>query len=177
MSTEFGELVAKKYAAKLPADELKERISNFFKEQTMCTLATSQGDTPRATPLECFAEGLTLYIFADPGIKIKNIQANPRVSIAICNQLHPDWSGDNWKTHKAAQITGEATLLGPDDPENTRAVKEVIQWQSFVASLGWDISKLPRGWVIKVEPRKIEYSESALMSDGYAAKQVWEAST
>jgi len=30
--------------------------------------------------------------------------------------------------------------------------------------------------VIKVVPKKIEYSESALMSEGYAGKQVWEAS-
>lgn len=177
MSTELGELIAKKYTAKLPDDDLKERICNFFKEQTMCTLATSLGDTPRATPLECFAEGLTLYIFGDPGTKIKNIRANPKVSIAICNTLQPDWSGDNWKRHKAAQITGEATILEPDNPENIRAVKEVIRWQPFVAALGWDVSKLPRGLVIKVEPKVIEYHEDALMLEGYALKQIWQAPT
>ena len=55
---EYGELVAKKLTAKLPEDKLKERIATIFKEQTMCTIATASSDgQPRATPLECFAEG------------------------------------------------------------------------------------------------------------------------
>ena len=173
---EYGELVAKKLTAKLPEDKLKERISNFFKEQTMCTIATASSDgQPRATPLECFAEGMTLYIFADPGTKIENIKVNPKVSIAICNQLKPSWSGDNWKVHKAVKITGVARLLGPDDPENIRAMKEVIPWQEYVGALGWDISEPPKGLVIKVEPKKIEYTENGLMAEGYSSRQVWEA--
>jgi len=176
MSTEFGELVAKNYTAKLPDEEVRELISNFFKEQAMCTLVTCKENVPRATPLECFAEGMTLYISADPGTKVENIKANPMVAIAMCNQIHPDWSGDNWKAHKSIQLVGEATLLDPDDPENLRVKKEVIKWQAFVAALGWDTSKPGKGWVIKVEPKKIEYSESALMVEGYSSKQVWQAS-
>jgi len=177
MSTEFGETVAKNYTAKLPDEELKERIINFFKEQSMCTLATCKENIPRATPLECFADGLTLYISADPGTKVENVKANPMVAIAMCNQIHPDWSGDNWKTHKSIQLVGKATLLEPDDPENIRAKKEVIKWQAFVAALGWDTSQPRKGWVIKVEPKRIEYFEMALMLKGYAGKQVWQAST
>ena len=174
--SELGELIAKRLTAKLPQDKLKERISNFFKEQTMCTIATSSKEgQPRATPLECFAEGMTLYIFADPGTKIENIKVNPRVSISICNQLNPDWSGDKWKIHKAVQITGVATILEPDNPESIHARTEVIHWQEFVEALGWDISEPPKGLVVKVEPKKIEYSESALMVEGYSSKQVWEA--
>lgn len=177
--TEFGELIAKRLTAKLPEDKLKERINSIFKEQTMCTIATASADgQPRATPLECFADvtdGLTLYIFADPGTKIENIKVNPKVSIAICNQIKPSWKGDDWKKHKAAQITGVATILEPDNPESIHARKEVIHWQEFVGALGWDTSEPPKGLVIKVEPKKIEYSESALMLEGYSSKQVWEA--
>ncbi len=179
MSTEYGELMAKlmanKLTAKLPEDELKERISTLFKEQTMCTIVTVSSDgQPRATPLECFAEGMTLYIFADPGTKIENIKVNPKVSISICNQIKPSWKGDDWKTHKAVQIMGVATILEPDNPESIHARTEVIHWQEFVEALGWDISEPPKGLVVKVEPKKIEYSESALMLKGYARKQVWE---
>jgi len=175
MSTEFGEVVAKKLTKQLPKEEIGELISNFFKEQAMCTIATCKENIPRATPLECFAEGLMLYISADPGTKVENVKANQMVAIAMCNQIHPDWSGDNWKAHKSIQLVGKATLLEPNDPENLRAKKEVIKWQAFVAALGWDTSEPRRGWVIKVEPKRIEYFEMALMLRGYAGKQVWEA--
>ncbi len=174
--TEYGDLMMKKLTAKLPEDELKERIATMFKEQTMCTIATATSDDqPRATPLECFAEGMTVYIFADPGTKIENIKVNPKVSVAICNQLNPSWKGDDWKTHKAIKITGLATILGPDDPESIHARKEVIHWQEFVGALGWDTSEPPEGLVVKVVPTKIEYSASELMCEGYRTKQIWEA--
>jgi nitroimidazol reductase NimA-like FMN-containing flavoprotein (pyridoxamine 5'-phosphate oxidase superfamily) len=178
MTTELGRLVAKRYTAKLPDDKLKERICNFLKGQTMCTLATSLGDTPRATLLEYYSEGTTLYIGADPGTKIKNIQANEKVCIAIYNMVHPDWSGDDWKSIKAARITGEAMVLEPDDPESIRARKEIIQWQLFAKALGLDENEPPKGSrVIKVEAKEIDYYEFALMLEGYIARQVWQAST
>ena len=174
--TELGDLVAKKLSAKLSEEKLKERIATLFKEQTMCTIATASSDgQPRATPLECFADGMTLYIFADPGTKIANITVNPKVSISVCNQINPRWEGDGWKGIKAAQITGVATILQPDDPESLRARKEVIRWQEYVTALGKDTSKPPHGLVLKVVPSKIEYSESELMLQGYSVKQLWEA--
>ena len=174
--TELGDLRAKKLSAKLPEDKLKDRIATLFKEQTMCTIATASSDgQPRATPLECFADGMTLYIFADPGTKIENITVNPKVSISVCNQIKPRWKGDAWKEIKAAQITGVATILQPDDPESIRARKEVIQWQEFISALGRDTSEPPNGLVLKVVPSKIEYSESELMLKGYNSKQIWEA--
>ena len=174
--TELGDLMAKKLSAQLPEDKLKERIAILFKEQTMCTIATASSDgQPRATPLECFVDGMTFYIFADPGIKIANISANPKVSISICNQIKPRWKGDAWKGIKAAQITGVAIILQPDNPESIRARKEVIKWQEYVGALGKDTSEPPNGLVLKVVPSKIEYAESQLMLDGYSVKQIWEA--
>jgi len=176
MSTELGQLVAKKYTAKLPDDELKERILNFLKEQTMCVIATCKEDVPRATPLEYFSEGTTLYIAPDPGIKIVNIAANPRISVGIYNDVHPDWPGGAWKQIKGVQITGEAKLLIPDDPEYAHAMK-VYNWEPFFKALGWSLDEGPKpDRMIKVEAKKIEYSENALMLTGYARKQVWETS-
>jgi nitroimidazol reductase NimA-like FMN-containing flavoprotein (pyridoxamine 5'-phosphate oxidase superfamily) len=176
MSTELAQLVAKKYTAKLPDDELKERICNFLKEQTMCTLATCKEDVPRATPLEYFSEVTTLYIAPDPGTKIVNIAANPRISVGIFNEVNPDWPGGAWKRIKGVQITGEATLLTPDEPEYAHAMK-VYNWEPFLKALGRnkDDALKPKK-MIKVEAKKIEYSEFALMLKGYAGRQVWEAS-
>jgi len=140
----------------------------------MCTLATSQGDVPRATLLEYYSDGTTLYINGDPGIKLDNIKANPRVCIAIYNMVHPDWLSDDWRSIKAARITGEATVLELDDPESIRVRNEIIQWQPFAQALGRD--EPPKGSrVIKVEAREIEYYEFALMMEGYIARQNWQA--
>ena len=61
---------------------------------------------PRATPLEFFHEGLTIYIFSEPGGKIANIKRNPNVCAAIYQQplTHS-------KTQRSLQIWGEAKLL------------------------------------------------------------------
>ena len=176
MSTELGQLAAKGYTAKLPDNKLRERIYNFLKEQTMCTIATCKEDVPRATSLEYYSEGTTLYIAAEPGAKIENIRANPRISASIFNDVHPDWPGGAWKRTKGVQITGEATVLTPGDPEYTHAV-EVYQWEPFFKALGWSLDEGPKPErMIKVEAKKIEYIEFALLTKGYASKQVWEAS-
>jgi len=174
MSTELSELVAKRYTAKLPEDKLKERILNFLKEQTMCVIATCKDNVPRATPLEYFSEGTTLYIAPDPGTKLVNIAANPKVSIGIYNYVHPDWPAGDWKRTKGVQISGEAKLLTPDDPEYAHAI-EVYNWEPFFKALGRTLADGPKPErMIKVEAKKIEYREGALMLEGYASGQVWE---
>jgi nitroimidazol reductase NimA-like FMN-containing flavoprotein (pyridoxamine 5'-phosphate oxidase superfamily) len=74
--------------------------------RTSLVLATSYEDVPRATPLEFFHEGLTIYIFCEPGGKIANIKRNPNVCAAIYEQplTHS-------KTQKSLQLWGEADLL------------------------------------------------------------------
>jgi nitroimidazol reductase NimA-like FMN-containing flavoprotein (pyridoxamine 5'-phosphate oxidase superfamily) len=176
MTSELGELVAKKYTKKLPDDELKERILKLLKGQAMCVIATCKDDVPRATPLEYFSEGTTLYIAPDPGTKIVNIAANPRISVGIFNDVSPDWSAGDWKRTKGVQVTGEATLLTPNDPEYAHAM-EVYHWEPFLKALGRTKDDgLKPGNMIKVEAKKIEYREGALMLEGYASAQVWEAS-
>ncbi len=69
-------------------------------------LATSHQDAPRATPLEFFNEGLTLYIFGEGGGKIANIKRNPRVSAAIYQQPMK-----HNVVQKSLQIFGEASII------------------------------------------------------------------
>ena len=71
--------------------------------RTALVLATSHKDQPRATALEFFNEGLTLYILGVPGGKIANIKRNPRVSAFIYEQPM-----DHSKTQPSLQIFGTA---------------------------------------------------------------------
>lgn len=75
-------------------------------------LATSRNDMPRATPLEFFNEGLTLYIFGEGGGKTTNIKHNENVCAAIYEQpMHHD------VLQKSLQIFGKAQLISAKDNE------------------------------------------------------------
>ncbi len=69
-------------------------------------LATSYNDQPRATALEFFNEGLTLYILGGPGGKIANIRRNPKISAFIYEQPL-----DHKKIQPSLQIFGTAGLI------------------------------------------------------------------
>lgn len=69
-------------------------------------LATCANNVPRATVLEFFNEGMTLYIFAEPGGKIANIRRNAKVSAVIYEQPL-----DHGKFQKSLQLFGTAELI------------------------------------------------------------------
>jgi hypothetical protein len=69
-------------------------------------LATSAKNRPRATVLEFFNEGLTIYIWGEPGGKIANIKRNSNVSAVIYEQPL-----DHSKFQKSLQIFGKAELI------------------------------------------------------------------
>jgi nitroimidazol reductase NimA-like FMN-containing flavoprotein (pyridoxamine 5'-phosphate oxidase superfamily) len=74
--------------------------------RTALVLATSYKDNPRATALEFFHEGLTLYSLGGPGGKIANIRRNPRVSAFIYQQPM-----DHHVVQCSLQIFGTAELM------------------------------------------------------------------
>ncbi len=160
-------LVQAKVTKQMSKDELERHIAVFIKSHNMCVLCTASDNIPRATPIEYWADGTTLYITADPGTKRENIKVNPRVSVGI----HDPYVGS--LSAKGIQITGEATLLTDDNPEYDEAL--IMHRRERV---GQEIGAYkPRrgGTVIKVESKKIEYIDIALKMDGYDSRYVWEA--
>jgi len=89
-------------------------------------LATSYNDEPRATPLEFFHEGFTIYIFGEPGGKIANIKRNDRVCAAIYEQPM-----DHTRIQTSLQLWGKAELL---HIRNNRAgyMEKVVQWNMLM---------------------------------------------
>jgi hypothetical protein len=69
-------------------------------------LATSYNDTPRATVLEFFNEGLTIYIFGEPGGKIANLKRNPKASAVVYEQPL-----NHAKFQRSLQMFGSAELI------------------------------------------------------------------
>lgn len=69
-------------------------------------LATASDNQPRATALEFFHEGLSLYILGVPGGKIGNIRRNPSVSAFIYDQPM-----DHRVLQQSLQLFGTAELI------------------------------------------------------------------
>lgn len=88
-------------------------------------LATSSNDVPRATPLEYFNEGMTLYIIGEPGGKIANLKKNPNVSAAIYEQPM-----DHSKRQQSLQLFGTAELITvKNNPRLFRT--KIAKWEIF----------------------------------------------
>jgi len=96
--------------------------------RTCLVLATCYKNIPRATPLEFFNEGLTLYVFAEPSTKIANIKHNPAVSAAIYQQPL-----DHSVLQKSLQIFGKAELISiKKNPQLFKA--KAKKWNLYVTT-------------------------------------------
>ena len=171
--SEFSQLMRTRAVKKLPREELWRRIEEFLRKQTMCSLCTCRRDVPRATPLEYYLHGTSLYMVGHKGKKIANLRANPRVSIGVYDHVHPTW-GDagNWLGVKGAQIAGRARLIWDDDP----AWAEAHNCFSSPTMVKVQPGEKPRGRVmIVVEIEQVEYLDIALKIKGFGSKQVWKA--
>ena len=167
MGNEMLELMLKKVTAPMPRDELEQHIIEFLKSHNMCVMATAKDDVPRATAIEYFSVGTTIYMVGDPGTKIEHMKANPQVSICI----HDPYTG--FFSVKAVVITGKPMLIADDDPEYYEAWR-ICQWEKVSKELG--LTEPPKGlMMIKIEARSIKLSENVLKLRGYASRQVWEA--
>jgi nitroimidazol reductase NimA-like FMN-containing flavoprotein (pyridoxamine 5'-phosphate oxidase superfamily) len=76
-----------------------------LKHGLACVLATVKDNVPRATPVDFFNDGLTIWIAGEPGKKIGNIRSNDSVAVGI---YHPM---DHSKLNRSLQITGKARLI------------------------------------------------------------------
>lgn len=111
----------------LPTNNLKKYACGTHHRNCL-VLATCHNNVPRATPLEFFNEGLTLYIFAEPGGKIANIKRNPRVSAAIYQQPL-----DHTVVQRSLQIFGMAELINmKNNPRVFRA--KAKKWNLYVCT-------------------------------------------
>jgi nitroimidazol reductase NimA-like FMN-containing flavoprotein (pyridoxamine 5'-phosphate oxidase superfamily) len=70
-----------------------------------CVLCTVHDGRPRATPIDFFVDGMTLWLAGEPGLKIRNIRSNAQVAVGI---YHPV---DHSVLNRSLQIHGTATLI------------------------------------------------------------------
>ncbi len=173
---ELAEIMRARVRGEMPRDQLYARIVEFLSSQTMCVLATWGKEAPRATPIEYYSEGVSLYVTIDPGVKMENLKINNRVSVAVCSTLKPDWnSATEWASIKSAQITGIAHILPLGSAERAHALKVYKYW-IFAEACGLNPEDIIKDrTMVRIDPEKIEYLEFNLKRQGFGSKQVWVA--
>jgi hypothetical protein len=145
----------------LSRQHVEELIISLLEACPLCVIATCSDNIPRASTVEFFPMGTTLYILTEGGKKIENIKRNPHVSVAI----HAEFTG--WSDVKGLQITGTAEIGERGSSifnEGVRAYKRRRGSQSPVLSLPDFMN------VIKVKPAKLEYLDATLAGKGYEVR-------
>ena len=137
---------------KLSQEELKKEIINFLDENVICTLATCSNNIPRSTPLRYRNKGLTIYVFAEGGMKIKNIMENPHVSVS----LYGEYSGI--QSVKGLQLWGRAEIINPEDGERYREAKRIVNIEGREDLKNLGIKNIrPDMKAIKIEVERARY--------------------
>jgi general stress protein 26 len=150
----------------MPKEELEEHISEFLKTQNVCVLASCKDNVPRASPLEYYSLGTTLYVMPEEGQKMENIRENPLVSVGI----FAPYTG--WLSLKGVQITGEATIITREDAQEFDDGLSVYQWQKSAKEIG--LKELPESFrLLKITAQAIEVLDISLKTKGYAPRQLW----
>jgi len=169
MPSELEAAMKRKITVKMPQAEMEAHLIELMKQVKVCVLATSLNDAPRATPTEYFLDGLNIYTSPDPGKKLINLRANPKISIAIFSSLNVNWEFD-WPKTWGIQYSGKAEILKDGDPEYDYG-RSVLKFDPYFIDPKVGMSRTR--YVLKVVPEKIELREYALIEKGYAYRQVW----
>lgn len=170
--TEFGRLRGAGTRRQLGRLEMEKRISAFLREGNVCVMATCLNDRPRATPIEYYSDGLTIYIAASRGTKLPNLEANPRVSVGIYSTPYTDWT--DWYQVRGLQITARPELLRfNEQPEAYVAALQIYDWRKYRRALGKADEEPRKTTVVKLTPERIEFRDLGLLRDGCAVLQTW----
>ncbi|MFC7546204.1 pyridoxamine 5'-phosphate oxidase family protein [Plantactinospora sp. GCM10030261] len=152
---------------RLDRARLTERILNLLSSQNMCVLATTGPDGPLATPVRYFhLDFAVLFTAAAESPKMRNIAADPRVSIGVFAPLVGQASS------RGAQIFGRARVLLPGEPSFGR-YWPAVRWQSDHVERSRPLDEPPSGPLVVVEADRIVYTEHWLRREGYAPRQFW----
>ena len=152
---------------KMPRDQLYERIEHTLTMVNMGVLATTGKNGAIASPIEFYAEGLTAYMYPQPGSpKIKAMQSDPRVSFAV----HTPVVG--WVSCRGAHLFGQAEILEPGTPEWEHGI-DILHWQASAAELGRDVNVRPPDPIMRIEPDRVVYTEHWIRRQGFAPRQIW----
>jgi len=154
-----------------------------LKHGLACVLCTVHNGEPRATPIDFFADGMTIWCAGEPGLKIRNVRSNQKVAVGI---YHPM---DHSVLNRSLQIHANAMLIPYAGHEQefierltsmgVYAAAEKVLGEMFAAqgktSDNFEadlVNALRRFNLLKIEPYEITYLR--IHPTEGAAKNIWQ---
>jgi hypothetical protein len=152
---------------KMPRDALYTRIEHLLVMANIGVLSTSGKNGPIGSPVEYTAEGLTIFLYPQPGSpKLAAIERDPRVCFAVHASV------GNWVSCRGAQLFAEAQMLQPGTQAWEHGMA-VLPWEANAVELGRDRNSPPNDPIMRIEPDRVVYTEHWMRRDGYAPRQIW----
>ena len=145
---------------KINRRKLENMICDFLKTQATCVIATCSDGIPRASTVEFFPAGLTLYVITEGGKKVENIKKNPSVSIAVSAPF------TGWKGLKGLQISGTAEIGRKGSALFEEGIKAYKKRKGLKKLLMPDFMNM-----VKIIPVQIDYIDIELEKKGYEIRQ------
>ncbi|MHA1438799.1 MAG: pyridoxamine 5'-phosphate oxidase family protein [Promethearchaeota archaeon] len=143
---------------KMSERELKKEIKTYLRERKVLVLCTCSSNVPRATPMDFYtdkkSEGFDIYICPTPGIKVRNIEENPIVSIGIYTPM------DTGKI-QGMQITAsgsERLIFLRGGEEGFKFAQKIVRGK--------------RKLILKIIPERIEFLDYDFVKKGYSRLQI-----
>jgi hypothetical protein len=150
-----------------PREQLEQRIERVLTMTNIGVLSTTGKDGPIGSPVEFYADVLSVYVFPQPNSpKLKAMQRDPRVSFAVMNPMA------GWACTMGAQLFGRARLLEPGTPEWQRGM-EIFKWPASSFEIGRPLDGPPQGLLMRLDPDRVVYTEHFLRKEGFAPRQIW----
>jgi flavodoxin/uncharacterized protein YhbP (UPF0306 family) len=147
--------------ARMPADQLRQRIDDFLASHNTCTLCTCHKSRPRATPIEYTYHDGELYLLSEGGEKFANIMLNRNVSVAI----YEPYAG--MERLAGMQLTGEAFIVEAGSDEYRRILELKGLSYGRIAALPMQLH------MIRVHLTQAEFLWSPFAAQGYDARQIY----
>jgi Pyridoxamine 5'-phosphate oxidase len=154
----------------LPREELERRIERVLTLTNIGYLGTLGNRGPIVSPVEFYAEGLTVYVFPQPNSpKLTAMRRDPRISFAVANPMA------GWASAWGVQMFGTADLLEAGTAEYDHGMS-VFKWPASYWEVGrpLDSGPPPAGTLLRLIPDRITMTEHFLRRDGYGPRQRWQ---
>ena len=142
----------------MPEKDLKREICEYLDKREVLVLCTCNDNIPRATPMDFYTEkdSFNIYVGPAPGIKVKNMEENPIISIGIYTPLS---EGKVQGMQITASGRDNLIFLKEGDEEFER-VQQIVRGK--------------RKLLLKIIPDKIELLDYDFIKDGYSRLQTLE---
>ena len=127
---------------------LSKHVQNRLKKEIVIWLVTAGRDRrPQAVPVWYLWDGKSFLIYAQPGIKVRHVKANPYVEL----HLNSDEVGDD-----VVRVSGYATIPKSQAPAH-REPAYVRKYRDQIEGLGMTVEGFAEQYLYPIRVRRLRF--------------------